>query len=180
MALGIMLHENAKTIKPEAHPRWPQEFIWFFAIFHQELRQGHCLAFAVLMLLAVAHFCGFSNPQQRADFLGIPHQKCYTELQHGSVYHRKKMLLRFLVKQAVAYLKPGWHHSAATQSRAGRTLSLANRGIARWGTLLQCTGSWLSGRHHDVVRGQDVRGMVLTLNHIAGPLHWLFCSKQGR
>ena len=24
MALGIILHENAKTIKPEDHPMWPQ------------------------------------------------------------------------------------------------------------------------------------------------------------
>jgi len=31
-----------------------------------------------------------------------------------------------------------------------------------------------------MVRGQDVLGILLTINHIAFPLHWLFCSKQGR
>jgi hypothetical protein len=31
-----------------------------------------------------------------------------------------------------------------------------------------------------VVRGQDLLGIVLTMNHIALPLHLLFCSKQGR
>jgi hypothetical protein len=57
-SLGIILHENAKTIKPEDHPMWPQEFIWFFAIFHQEFRQANCIAFEVLMMLAFAHFFG--------------------------------------------------------------------------------------------------------------------------
>ena len=59
MALGIILYENAQTIKPEDHPMWPQEFIWFFAIFHQEFRQGNRIAFEVLMMLAFAHFFGF-------------------------------------------------------------------------------------------------------------------------
>src|SRR2546425_12925435 len=90
------------------------------------------------------------------------------------------MLLRFLVKQAVEYLKPVWHKSAATPSRAGMTRSIDHRVMDRCGTLLQCTSSSLSGRHHAVVRGPDVLGMVLTINHIACPLHWLFCPKQGR
>src|SRR5512145_2882508 len=90
------------------------------------------------------------------------------------------MLLRFMVKQAVAYLKPVLHQSAATQSRAGMTLSIDNSVIDRFGTLLPCLWSWLSGRHHDVVRGQDLLGIVLTINHIAFPLPLLFCPKQGR
>src|SRR5882724_1915300 len=180
MALGIILHENAKTIKPEDHPMWPQEFIWFFAIFHQEFRQGNCIAFEVLMMLALAHFFGFYNPKQLADFLGIPRQKFYTELKHWGAYHLKKMLLHFMVKQAVEYLKPVLHKSAGTQSRAGMTLSIDTSVIDRFGKLLKCTWSWFSGRHHDGVRGQDLLGIVLTINHIALPLHLLFCPKQGR
>jgi hypothetical protein len=79
------------------------------------------------------------------------------------------MLLRFMVKQAVEHLKPVVQKSAATQSRAGMTLSMDNRVIDRFGTLLRCTWSWLSGRHHDVVRGQDLLGIVLTITHIALP-----------
>ena len=90
------------------------------------------------------------------------------------------MLLRFMVKQAVEYLKPVLHKSAATQSRAGMTLSIDNSVIDRFGKLLKCTWSWFSGRHHDVVRGQDLLGIVLTINHMALPLHLLFCPKQGR
>ena len=159
---------------------WPQEFTWFFALFHHEFRKGNLIAFEVLMTLAFAHFFGFYNPKQLADFLGIPHQKFYAELQDWSVYHIKKMLVRFMVKQAIEHLKPVLHKSAATQSRAGMTLSIDNSVIDRFGKLLRCTWSWLSGRYHKVIRGQDLLGIVLTINQFAFPLHLLFCSKQGR
>ncbi len=51
---------------------WPQEFTWFFALFHQEFRKGNLIAFEVLMTLAFAHFFGFYNPKQLADFLDVP------------------------------------------------------------------------------------------------------------
>ena len=85
-----------------------------------------------------------------------------------------------MVKQGVEHLQPVLNKSAATQSRAGMTLSIDNSVIDRFGKLLRCTWSWLSGRHHDIVRGQDLLGIILTINHIALPLHLLFCSKQGR
>src|SRR6266705_2015067 len=149
---------------------WQQEFIWFFTIFHHEVR----------MVLAVAHVFGFYNPKQLADFLEVPHQQFSTELKEWSVYHVKKMLLRFMVKQAAEKLKPVMSKSAATRSRAGTTLSIDNSVMDRFGKLLRCTWSWYSGRYHQVIRGQDVLGIVLTIHHIALPLHLLFCSKQGR
>ncbi len=60
---------------------WQQEFTWFFAFFQHEFRQGNRIAFEVLMGLAFAHFFGFYNPKQLADFLGIPHQKFYAQLK---------------------------------------------------------------------------------------------------
>src|SRR6266446_2404710 len=98
---------------------WQQEFIWFFTIFHHEFRKNNAIAFEVLMVLAVAHLFGFYNPKQLADFLEVPHQQFYTELKEWSVYHVKKMLLRFMVKQAAEKLKPVMSKSAATRSRAG-------------------------------------------------------------
>ena len=159
---------------------WQQEFTWFFALFHHEFRQGHRIAFEVLMALAFAHFFGFYNPKQLADFLDIPHQKLYAQLKDCSLYYIKEILVRFMVKQAVEHLKPALSKSAATQSRSGMTLSIDNSVIDRLGKLLRCTWSWYSGRHHDVVRGQDLLGIVLTIHHIALPLHLLFCPKQGR
>ena len=101
---------------------WQPELLWFFTIFYQEFRKNNPIAFEVLMVLAVAHLFGFYNPKQLADFLEVPHQQFYTELKDWSVYHVKKMLLRFMVKQAAEHLKPVMSKSAATRSRAGMTL----------------------------------------------------------
>jgi hypothetical protein len=159
---------------------WQPEFLWFFTIFYQEFRKNNPIAFEVLMVLAVAHLFGFYNPKQVADFLEVPHQQFYTELKDWSVYQVKKMLLRFMVKQAAEKLKPVMSKSAATRSRAGTTLSIDNSVIDRFGNLLRCTWNWYSGRYHKVIRGQDLLGIVFTIQHIALPLHLLFCPKQGR
>ena len=123
---------------------------------------------------------GFYNPKQLADFLDVPHQQFSTELKDWRVYHVKKMLLRFMVKQAAEKRKPVMSKSAATRSRAGTTLSIDNSVMDRFGKLLRCTWSWYSGRYHKVIRGQDLLGIVFTIHNIALPLHLLFCSKQGR
>jgi len=159
---------------------WGQEFLWFFAIFYQEFRKNNPIAFEVLMVIAVANLFGFYNPKQLADFLDVPHQKFYAELKDWSVYHVKKMLLCFMVKQAAEKLKPIMSKSAATRSRAGSSLSIDNSVMDRCGKLMRCTYSWYSGRHRKVIRGQDLLGIVLTINEIAFPLHLLFCPKQGR
>jgi hypothetical protein len=159
---------------------WQQEFTWFFAIFHHEFRKNNPIAFEVLMVLAVANLFGFYNPKQLADFLEVPHQKFYTELKDWSIYHVKKMLLRFMVKKAVEELKPVLSKSAATRSRAGMSLSIDNSVMDRFGKLIRCTYSWYSGRYHNVIRGQDLLGIVLTINNMAFPVHLLFCPKQGR
>jgi hypothetical protein len=159
---------------------WQQEFTWFVAIFHHEFRKHDPIAFEVLMVLAVANLFGFYNPKQLADFLEVPHQKFYAELKNWSVYHVKKMLLRFMVKKAAEELKPVMSKSAATRSRAGMSLSIDNSVMDRFGKLIRCVYSWYSGRYHKVIRGQDLLGIILTINHIVLPIHLLFCPKQGR
>jgi len=74
------------------------------------------------MVLALAHLFGFYNPKQLADFLDIPHQQFYTQLKEWRLYHVKKMLLRFMVKQAAEQRKPVMSKSTATRSRAGTRL----------------------------------------------------------
>ncbi len=159
---------------------WQQEFTWFFSFFQQEFRKSNPVAFEVLMVLAMAHFFGFYNPKQLADFLGVPHQQFYVQLKDWSLYHLREMLLRFMVKQAAEQLAPLLAKSDATRSRAGVTLSVDNSVIDRLGKFLRCTWSWYSGRCKKVVQGQDLLGIVLTLNQVALPIHLLFCSKQGR
>ena len=156
---------------------WQQEFIWFFTIFHQEFRKNNPIAFEMLMVLAVANLFGFYNPKQLADFLDVPHQKFYAELKNWSVYHVKKMLLRFMVKQASEKLKPAMSKSAATRSRAGVSLSIDNSVMDRFGKLIRCSYNWYSGRHRKVIQGQDLLGVILTINQVAFPIHLLFCPK---
>jgi hypothetical protein len=156
-----------------------QELKWFFIMFGEAFRQGKQIAFETFMLLAVAHFFKCYNPKELADFLGIAHQQLYSTLQDWSLYYLREVLVRFLVKQAVEELKPLLKKSAATQSRAGLSLSVDNSVIDRLGRLLRCTWKWYSGRWKKVVNGQDLLGIVMTLNGKVFPLYLWFCAKQG-
>jgi hypothetical protein len=156
-----------------------QELQWFFIMFGKEFREGKQEAFETLMLLAVAHCFNCYNPKELADFLGIPHQHVYAELQTWSLYYLREMLVRFLVHQATEELKMVLAKSAATISRAGITLSVDNSVIDRMGKLLRCTWSWYSGRWKKIVTGQDLLGIVLTINGKVFPLYLWFCAKQG-
>jgi hypothetical protein len=156
-----------------------RELQWFFIMFGKEFRENKQEAFETLMLLAVAHSFKCSNPKEFADFLGIPYQQVYAELQGWSLYYLREMLVRFLVHQAEEELKAVLAKSAATQSRAGITLSVDNSVIDRLGKLLRCTWSWYSGRWKKVVTGQDLLGVVLTINGKVFPLYLWFCPKQG-
>jgi hypothetical protein len=151
----------------------------FFVIFSKSFRQEHLIAFELIMCLAVGHLFGCYNPKQFADYLGISFQSLYKTLKEWSPYYLKKMLLCFMIHQAVEELKPILEKSAATQSRAGISLSVDNSVIDRLGKMLRCTWSWYSGRWKKVLKGQDLLGIVLTINGTAFPLYLWFCSKQG-
>ncbi|MDM8548484.1 hypothetical protein QUF72_00345 [Desulfobacterales bacterium HSG2] len=157
-----------------------KEFTWFFVIFSQEFRQDRRIAFETLMFLAVAHFFGFCNPKQLADFLGIPHQGLYRAMEGWSIYYLREMLIRFMVRQAAEQLRPLLKKSGATLSRAVVTLTVDNSVTDRLGKLLRRTWSWYGGRCKKVVNGSDLPGIVMTISGIAFPPHLLFCSKQGR
>lgn len=51
--------------------------------------------------------------------------------------------------------------------------------VDRFGKMIRCTYNWYSGRFKKVVNGNDLLGIVLTVNGMAIPLNLLFCSKQG-
>jgi hypothetical protein len=52
------------------------ELNWFFIIFSKDFRQSKLKAFEMIMFLSIAHFFGFFNPKQLADFLGLPIKNC--------------------------------------------------------------------------------------------------------
>ncbi len=79
------------------------------------------------------------------------------------------MLVKFMVKQAAETLKPVLSKSDSTISKSGITLSVDNSVIDRLGRMLRCTYSWYSGRWKKVARGNDLLGIVLTIDRIVFP-----------
>ena len=67
-----------------------KELAWFFSTFQEEFRQSKLIAFEMIMFLALAHFGGFYNPKELADFMGVPHQQqFYKSLKEWSLYYLK-------------------------------------------------------------------------------------------
>ncbi len=157
-----------------------KDFRWFFITFGKEFLHNNIEAFQTLMFLSVAHFFGLYNPKEFADCLNIPFRHLYGHLKEFSLYRLKKMLTRFMVRQAAEQLGPLLEKSDATLSRAGITLSVDNSVTDRVGRMIRCTYNWYSGRWKKVVSGNDLPGIVMTVNGIAIPLNLLFCPKQGR
>ncbi len=153
---------------------------WFFVLFNNEFRQDKVDAFQITMFLALAHCFGCYNPKQLSDYLGIHHQSLYTHLKGWSLYRVKKMLTAFMAHQAAERIRPVLEKSAATKSRAGITMSVDNSVIDRYGKMLRCTWSQYSGRFKKVVNGQDLPGIIMTIDGVAIPIGLLFCSWQGR
>ena len=157
-----------------------KELKWFFETHRETLRHRNKRSFETLMFMSLGHIFGHNTAKELADHLGISHQKLYKHLKTLSLYQLKKLLLKFTVKQASVALKSVLSKSASTQSRAMIGLHGDNSVIQRWGKQIRLTYSWYSGRAKQVVIGNDLLGMVLTINGQIIPLHLLFVSKQGR
>jgi hypothetical protein len=156
------------------------ELKWFFETHREILRKGDSKGYEMVMLMSLAHIFGYDTAKELADHLDIPHQGLYKHLKRFSLYQLKKLLLRFMVKQAAPELKAVLDKSASTKSRANIGLHGDNSVIQRWGKLIRLIYPWYSGRAKKVVLGNDLLGMVLTINDKIIPLHLLFVSKQGR
>lgn len=150
-----------------------------FIRFAKEFRQGKKDAFEVIMVLAISHIYGCYNPKQWADYLGIKPDKIYQQINQWSLYRLKRTLLKMMVSQAAQSIKELRKKSPATQSRANLTLAIDDSVIDRLGNRLRCIWSWYSGRWKKVVTGQNLLGIILTINGKPLPIHLLFCSKQG-
>ncbi|MCI5132479.1 MAG: hypothetical protein D3904_13435 [Candidatus Electrothrix sp. EH2] len=114
----------------------------FFWVFDKDFRLNSTEAFQTLIFLALAHFFGFYNPKQLADYLGINSNRLYSELKLFSLYGLNAILLKFIIKQAAENLKEVIDKSPSTISRSGITLSVDNSVIDRFGKMFRCTYSW--------------------------------------
>ena len=77
----------------------------FFRRFSQEFRQGKIEAFETIMALAIGHAFGCYNPNQWADYLGVPPQKIYAQMSTWSRYRLQQVLLKMMVAQAAEQIK---------------------------------------------------------------------------
>jgi hypothetical protein len=157
-----------------------QAFAWFLVTYQEEFRRGNVAAFETLVFLSVAHLFGFYNPKALADYLQTSPQRLYEQLKTFSLYTLQELLIRFQVKQAVERLRPILEKSDATRSRAGVSLAADDSVIDRIGQKLRCVYHWYSGRWKQIVNGQDLLGIVLTIEGVAFPLALRYCAKQGR
>ena len=128
----------------------------FFVKFNQLFRSGKIEAFEAIMALAISHAYGCFNPQQLADFLGINHQKIYSEISTWTIDKLRKVLKLMMLTQAAEQLKKIEQKSTSTQSRANITIAVDDSVIDRVGKRLRCTWSWYSGRWKKVVNGQNI------------------------
>ena len=151
----------------------------YFIRFAKEFRQGKKEAFEMIMALAISHIYGCYNPKQWADYLGIKPDKIYQQINQWSPYRLKKTLIKMMVSQAAQNISAIRKKSKATQSRANMTLAIDDSVIDRVGKRLRCTWSWYSGRGKKVVNGQNLLGIILTINGKPLPVHLKFSSKQG-
>lgn len=157
-----------------------QSFSWFLTTHSQILRKGEKQGFQTLMLMSIAHLFGIYTPKELADYLNISFQSLYGRLKSLSLYSLQKLILGFMVKQAAPQLSEVLHKSASTQSRARISLHGDDSVIERVGKQIRCTYTWYSGRFKQVMNGNDLLGLVLTINGQILPLHLMFVSKQER
>ena len=157
-----------------------QAFNWFLTTHAQILRKGDKDGFEVLMLMSVAHVFGLYTPKELADYLDIRSQPLYAHLKSLSLYSLQKLMLGFMIKQAAEQLNEVLHKSAATRSRAGISIHGDDSVLRRVGKQIRSTYTWYSGRFKKVVTGNDLLGLVLSVNGQILPLHLMFVSKQGR
>ena len=77
----------------------------FFFRFSQEFRSRKLEAFEAIMAKAISHAFGCYNPNQWADYLGVPPQKIYAQMSTWSRYRLQQVLLKMMVAQAAEQIK---------------------------------------------------------------------------
>ena len=85
-----------------------------------------------------------------------------------------------MLEKALEQLRRYEAGSAATRSRRQATISIDDSVVKRFGAALSYVWAWYSGQAKQVVRGQDLVGIVLRIGTETLPLRLVWVSKQGR
>lgn len=134
----------------------------------------------VVMILVVGMLWGLYNPHQVAQQLGVSPKNLYTTLNLMSAGAWRRLLETMMREAARERLRRYAAGSDATKSRLQATLSIDDSVVKRFGQVLSYIWSWYSGQAKQVVRGQDLVGIVLRVGGEIIPLSLVWVSKTGR
>jgi hypothetical protein len=163
-----MIEDIIKSLEP---------FQEFFATKFKQCDQE---AAEMLLMLAYGHIFEIFTPNQLSQTLGIDKNKVYEAIQSWSIFTFRKMYLMAGYEEAKALIGDALSKSPATMSRLRITFSVDDTVIDRLGNLISLTYSWFSGKHKDVVNGQNIIVITMKIGERVIPLSIRPVSKQGR
>ena len=134
----------------------------------------------ILLMLAYGHMFDIFTPNQLIQILGLDKNKVYDAINSWSVYHLRKLFLNAGFSQVKELIAEALAKSPATLSRMRITLCVDDTVIDRMGNLISLTYSWFSGRHHGVVKGQNIIAITIKIGERVIPLCIRPVGKQGR
>jgi hypothetical protein len=151
-----------------------QEFL------NSKFQQNNEEAVEILLMLAYGHLFEIFTPNQLAEILGIDKNRVYEAIKSWSIFQFRRMFLLAGYHEVSKLLKERLSRSPATLSRMRITLCVDDTVVDRDGKLISLTYSWFSGRHKDVVKGQNIITISIKVGDRIIPLCIRPVSKQGR
>ncbi len=134
----------------------------------------------ILLMLAYGHMFDIFTPNQLIQILGLDKNDVYGAINSWSIHHLRKLFLNAGFAQVKELIGETLTKSPATRSRMRITLSVDDTVIDRMGNLMSLTYSWFSGRHHGVVKGQNIIAITMKIGERIIPLCIRPVGKQGR
>jgi hypothetical protein len=176
------LDENANLIHKEIKmlDKVIKSLESFQEFFDSKFQQDNEEAVEILLMLAYGHIFEIFTPNQLAEVLGIDKSKVYESIKSWSIFQFRRMFLLAGYQEVSSLLKDALSKSPATLSRMRITLCVDDTVVDRQGNLISLTYNWYSGRHKEVVRGQNIITITIKIGDRIIPLCIRPVSKQGR
>lgn len=146
---------------------------------HLVRKQERCEFVEIVLVLLVGLLCGLYNPHQIAQERGCAPGMLYSALHSLSASQWRRLLEKIMGECALERLQHFELRSKATRSRLHASLAIDDSVVKRLGEALSYVWRWYSGQFKQVVRGQDLVGIVLHIGHETIPLALVWVSKQG-
>ena len=134
----------------------------------------------VLLMLAYGHMFDIFTPNQLIQTLNIDKNKVYDAINSWSIYHLRKLFLLAGFPETKKLIEDALTKSPATLSRMRITLCVDDTVIDRLGKFISLTYNWYSGKHHHVVKGQNIIAITIKIGQRIIPLCIRPVGKQGR